>query len=195
MTSLASPGAADEPAFTAAALARALAAPARRAVVASCVLGAATVAEVAAMTGLPVRDLDDALRKLDTAGLVVWNGATGHVALVEAAFTMAARATAADAPPPPADDTERVLRSYVRDGRLTQIPMQRTKRLVVLDVLAQEFEVGRRYSEAQVNLILGRWHADTAALRRYLVDEGFMDRADRVYWRSGGTVQVTRGTA
>jgi hypothetical protein len=41
-----------------------------------------------------------------------------------------------------------------------------------------------------VNLMLGKWHADTAALRRYLVDEGFLDRADGVYWRAGGTVEV-----
>ena len=41
-----------------------------------------------------------------------------------------------------------------------------------------------------VNLKLGLWHADTASLRRYLVDEGFLDRADGVYWRSGGTVSA-----
>jgi hypothetical protein len=40
-----------------------------------------------------------------------------------------------------------------------------------------------------VNLILGKRHADTAALRRHLVDHGFLDRADGQYWRSGGTVQ------
>ena len=39
-----------------------------------------------------------------------------------------------------------------------------------------------------VNLMLGKWHADTAALRRYLVDEGFLDRESGVYWRVGGTV-------
>ena len=39
-----------------------------------------------------------------------------------------------------------------------------------------------------VNLILGQRHADTAALRRYLVDDGFLDRADGQYWRAGGTV-------
>ena len=38
-----------------------------------------------------------------------------------------------------------------------------------------------------VNLILGRRHQDTAALRRYLVDEGLLDRAEGHYWRSGGT--------
>ena len=82
-----------------------------------------------------------------------------------------------------------MLRAFVRDGRLLSIPTARAKRLVVLDVIAQEFEPGQRYSESMVNLVLGRWHADTAALRRYLVDEGFLDRADRQYWRTGGTVE------
>ena len=45
---------------------------------------------------------------------------------------------------------------------------------MVLDWLAQEFEPGRRYSEAMVNLILGQRHPDTAALRRYLVDDEFL---------------------
>jgi hypothetical protein len=30
------------------------------------------------------------------------------------------------------------------------------------------------------------FHPDFAALRRYLVDEGFLTREDGVYWRSGG---------
>ena len=39
------------------------------------------------------------------------------------------------------------------------------ERLVILDWLAQDFEPGKRYSEKMVNLVLGRRHADTAALR------------------------------
>ena len=31
---------------------------------------------------------------------------------------------------------------------------------------------------------------DHGALRRYLVDEGFLSRQAGVYWRSGGTVDV-----
>lgn len=57
-----------------------------------------------------------------------------------------------------------------------------------LEMLSQEFDVGRRYSEKMVNLILVKWHADTAAWRRYLVDEGYLDRAAGEYWRSGGSV-------
>lgn len=81
-----------------------------------------------------------------------------------------------------------LLSRFVKDGRLVTIPVAHAKRLVVLDWLAQEFEPGRHYSEAEVNAILVRRHPDTAALRRYLVDDDFLDRANGEYWRSGGTV-------
>ena len=47
-----------------------------------------------------------------------------------------------------------------------------------------------RYTEAMVNLIIGQRHPDTAALRRYLVDDGFMSREAGVYWRSGGSTEL-----
>ncbi len=75
-------------------------------------------------------------------------------------------------------------------GALTQIPMQRSKRLVLLDLLSQQFAPGQIYPERDVNLIVGRFNRDWAALRRYLVDEGFMERRDAFYWRAGGTFDV-----
>jgi hypothetical protein len=82
-----------------------------------------------------------------------------------------------------------VLRNFFSDdGRLHTIPSRRHKRLVVLDRLAQEFELGETYTEMEVNERLQRFHPDFAALRRYLVDEQFLTRRDNVYWRSGGTV-------
>ena len=83
-----------------------------------------------------------------------------------------------------------MLRAFVRDGRLVSIPAQRSKRLVVLDMLAQEFEPGERYSERKVNAILRKWNDDTAALRRYMVDEGILDRESGEYWRAGGSFDV-----
>lgn len=86
---------------------------------------------------------------------------------------------------------ERVLASFLTEGgRLHTIPTKRAKRLVVLDFLAQEFELGVTYDEKQVNETLQRYHPDFPALRRYLVDEGFLTRDHNVYWRSGGTVVV-----
>ena len=86
-------------------------------------------------------------------------------------------------------DRDAVLRSFLApDGTLTSIPTKIRKRLVVLDRLSQEFEPGEKHAESEVNNRLRAFHPDVAALRRYLVEEGFLDRADGFYWRSGGTV-------
>ncbi len=84
-----------------------------------------------------------------------------------------------------ADAWERkVLGDYLENGRLKQIPATHRKRLVVLKWLAGKFEPDRRYVELEVNAILAEFHDDYASLRRYLVDEGFMDRRAGVYWRT-----------
>lgn len=87
-------------------------------------------------------------------------------------------------------DRERVLAAFFRDGSLRQIPRGQAKRRIVLDVLAGHFEPGIRYDEREVNGILRPFHPDTAALRRYLVDDEFLERRDGVYWRAGGTFEV-----
>jgi hypothetical protein len=85
---------------------------------------------------------------------------------------------------------ERVLRTFLVDGRLTTLAMRRDKRLVVLRYIARVFEPGVRYPEKDVNVALRAFHDDYAALRRYLVDEDLLSREDNVYWRSGGPVDV-----
>lgn len=85
---------------------------------------------------------------------------------------------------------DQVLARFVRDGRIVLMPTKRTKRLLVLDHVAQCFEPGRTYAEYEVNRVLYGFHDDYAALRRYLVDEQFLAREQNTYWRTGGTVQV-----
>jgi hypothetical protein len=163
----------------------------RRRVFAALVLGASTTDAVRQASGLDARAAGRAVQRLVDAGLVL-RGDGGDVHLLGEAFAVAARAEAAREPRPvehgdePAD-VARVLRAFVRDGRLVSIPAVHAKRLVVLDWLVQRFEPGRRYSEQMVNLILGQVHPDTAALRRFLVDEDLLSRAGGEYWRTGGT--------
>jgi hypothetical protein len=91
------------------------------------------------------------------------------------------------------DPATRLADRWFRDGRLVAIPARRGKRLPVLDQLAQQFEPGVTYTEGQVNDTLRVFHPDVAALRRYLVDEGFMARtpAGSEYWRAGGHVHIS----
>jgi hypothetical protein len=88
------------------------------------------------------------------------------------------------------DDEEAVLRTFFRNGRLTEVPAKESKRRIVLERIALEFEPGVRYEEKEVNVVVGRFFNDHASLRRYLVDEGFLDREGGVYWRAGGRVDI-----
>ncbi|MFC3984698.1 DUF2087 domain-containing protein [Streptosporangium jomthongense] len=85
---------------------------------------------------------------------------------------------------------ERILRSFLVEGRLRAIPSKRDKQLVVLNYIVQVFEPGVRYPEKDVDVTLRAFHDDYAALRRYLVDEGLLSRENNVYWRSGGPVDT-----
>ena len=78
----------------------------------------------------------------------------------------------------------------MRDGRIVTMPAKRFRRLVLLNHVAQLFEVGVRYEEGEVDLRLRNLHDDYAALRRYLVDEDFLDRDHGMYWRTGGSVDA-----
>ena len=48
--------------------------------------------------------------------------------------------------------------------------------------------IARQQYRGKVNRRLRASHPDVASLRRYLVDEGFLSRDARGYWRTGGTV-------
>lgn len=76
----------------------------------------------------------------------------------------------------------KVLRAFLIDGRLTSIPAQRKKRLVVLAFLARtDFRQGEELVEKEVNMRLALRHPDVAALRRYLVENGYLERPGGVY--------------
>lgn len=78
---------------------------------------------------------------------------------------------------------EKVLRSFLEDGRLKEIPASRKKRWVVLKWLLEKFEIGTLYSEKTLNEILQRYHPDSATLRREFIGYQFMQRENSVYWR------------
>ncbi len=169
-----------------------LAEPSRLRVVAALVLGARSTAEVAHRSALGTRDATRALARLAAGGLVSRDGA-GWVLHAERLKEVARAA----APPPDTDDhgagdagSAAVLRAFLKNGRLVSVPAVRGKRLVILDHLARLFQPGVRYPEREVDVVLRAFHPDYAALRRYLVDEGFLSRAAGTYWRTGGSVDL-----
>jgi hypothetical protein len=174
---------------------RALADPERLRIAGALAAGDAAAASLAGSLGLPVARVRKHLTRLATAGVARLQPDRRTYRLDPETLRWAAEQVG---PPREAglalgaanEDEEAVLRAFFRDGRLTELPMKASKRRIVLERIAIELEPGVRYDEKEVNVILGRFWLDHAALRRYLVDEGFLDREAGVYWRTGGRVDV-----
>jgi hypothetical protein len=171
---------------------RLLAEPGRLRVFSALVLGATTPAEVADAAGLDIRGVLVGLRRLADGGLVEWTGqrATPRVEVFAELARQGYVTESRDDLGYADEHVTSVVRTFVRDGRLLGLPSARRKRIIVLEHLVQSFEPGVDYPEPEVNDILERWSAnsgvDHISLRRYLVDEDLLRRADGVYRRSGG---------
>jgi len=87
-----------------------------------------------------------------------------------------------------------ILDRFFDGNRLVSVPSSHSKRRLVLERIVQEFEPGVRYDERDVNFTIQLIYADYAAIRRYLVDEAMLDRADGSYWRIGGRYSVDQQT-
>ena len=75
-------------------------------------------------------------------------------------------------------------RSFGTAG-LVSIPAKRSKRDLLLPVIPDRcFPKDRPYDKKEVNMRLALHHSDVAALRRYLVDGGWMTREAGVYERT-----------
>lgn len=77
----------------------------------------------------------------------------------------------------------KVLHSCLSGERITAIPAQYKKQLVLIKWLVNKFEMDTYYPESQVNEIIKRHHEDSAWFRRSFVDHGLMQREKGVYWR------------
>jgi hypothetical protein len=77
------------------------------------------------------------------------------------------------------------------EGRLTGWPSKRSLQLVALDYLATKLEMGKIYTEKEVNALLNGWHTfgDPALLRRELYELGLLNRSKTgtEYWRTPNT--------
>lgn len=166
--------------------------PYRLAILGAAALGPVDVGAVARALEISPKQVLTQLAKLQRAGLIDHGRRLNLVQLREIGQQLPAVQVADPdmVEGPWSHDEVGVLGTFFRGDRLAHIPTSRSKRLVVLERLAQEFQPGVRYDERHVNLKLQLFHPDYAALRRYMVDEGLLTRAEGVYWRTGGRYEV-----
>jgi len=154
--------------------------------------GRATQAQIAEQLHLSVREVFNHLSFLAHVSAVTETD--GVYDLNEKAIESLARKQfkgtrpAYDAKEEKQEDVRKVLKNFLNaDGTLKQIPPMGNKLLIILNFIVDAFTFGTNYTEKEVNTILRRFHVDTAALRRYLVDHKLMARESNgtKYWRVG----------
>jgi hypothetical protein len=175
---------------------KALGEPSRLRMVGLLAQRAYTVEQLAAALHLGVSTVSHHLARLAHAGLVSSRSESYYNLYsleTEALNGMAKKLLAQAQPARPESESEqeafdrKVLATFTTaDGRIKSFPMQEKKFRVLLRHVLPAFSHGVRYTEKRVNEILARYNDDTARLRRWLVDFGYMKRegGGGKYWRA-----------
>ena len=78
---------------------------------------------------------------------------------------------------------QKVIRAFFEYGKLRAIPVQRKKKLICYEQIAEHFEPGRVYEEKEVNTIISPIYEDYCTIRRDMISEGIFKRDGTRYVR------------
>lgn len=78
---------------------------------------------------------------------------------------------------------QKVLDSFLVNGRLISLPSQQKKREIVLEKLAERFDPDSTYTEREVNVVILDYYDDFCTVRREMVGLGLMERDHGIYRR------------
>lgn len=78
---------------------------------------------------------------------------------------------------------QKVIKAFFDYDKLRSIPVQRKKKLICYERIAERFEIGRVYEEKEVNEIISPIHEDYCTIRRDMISEGIFKREDGRYVR------------
>jgi RimJ/RimL family protein N-acetyltransferase len=173
-------------------LLRAVLDPVRLAVLGSAAQGSLSIDGVAQRLGVHRKDVAKAIGDLRSLGILDKDGSLDREILADIGRSLPS-GHSYDGEPidgPWTGNEAITLGRFFSGDRLVEIPSSASKRRLVLEKIAQEFEPGERYAERDLNFKIQLIHADYAAIRRYMIDEGLMDRADGAYWRTGGRYET-----
>lgn len=77
----------------------------------------------------------------------------------------------------------KIITNFIKNNKLVSIPVQRKKREVILKELSKNFDIGKEYTEKEVNLIISEFHDDFCTLRREFIMNKMFSRENGIYIR------------
>ncbi|ARK30512.1 DUF2087 domain-containing protein [Halalkalibacter krulwichiae] len=75
----------------------------------------------------------------------------------------------------------KIIDNFIKNGKLKNLPAQHKKKLVILEHLVKGLEIGKTYSEPEMNEYIKNYHEDYATIRREFIMCQFMYRQEGQY--------------
>ncbi len=132
------------------------------------------------------------MKKLEEAGLVISRREQYYtlyslnrelLRMPLAKLTEAAPAQADEEQKREEEYRRKVIKAFFDYGTLRAIPVQRKKKLICYELIAERFEKGRVYEEKELNEIIKPIHGDYCTIRRDMISEGILKRDGTKYVR------------
>jgi biotin operon repressor len=78
---------------------------------------------------------------------------------------------------------KKILTTFMKDGKIIKMPAQLKKKLFLIEEIGHAFEMGKPYTEKEINLTIADYYDDFCMIRRYFVDYGLFTRENGVYYK------------
>ena len=78
---------------------------------------------------------------------------------------------------------QKVIRAFFEYDKLLSIPVQRKKKQICYELIAEHFELGKVYDEKEVDRIISPIYEDYCTIRRDMISEGIIRRDGGQYVR------------
>jgi len=87
---------------------------------------------------------------------------------------------------PTADEREqayrkKILSTFMQNGKISNMPAQLKKKLILIEEISQSFNIDVPYSEKEMNLKIAEYYDDFCMVRRYFIDYGLFSREGDIY--------------
>lgn len=83
------------------------------------------------------------------------------------------------------EEKRKVIETYIdENGALKSYPSREKKKVILLGEIIKNFNIGKKYTENEINRVLKRIFEDYATIRRALIQYGFLERSKDCseYW-------------
>jgi hypothetical protein len=74
------------------------------------------------------------------------------------------------------------LNTFFKKNKLIKLPVQKKKKLIILEEFLKKIKSDKKYTETEINEIILQHYDDYCIVRRLMIEEGMMKRKNQIYW-------------